>query len=79
VWTSSTSTSGSTPARPHAQFRKALDPLKLAPVEYVKKHSAKRLSFLHGLKTWSVFGKGWGKRVADVEAFGIRLAVGSRR
>lgn len=60
-----------------AQFRNALDPLGLSPVEYVKRHSAKRLSFLHSLRTWSVFGKGWGRRVADVEAFGVALALGS--
>lgn len=60
-----------------AQFRKALDPLRLTPVDYVKKHSAKRLSFLRSLRTWSVFGKGWGSRVADVEAFGVRMALGA--
>ena len=57
------------------QFRKVLDPQKLSPVAYVKAHSAKRLSFLHGLKTWSVFGGGWGRRVADVEATGVRMAL----
>jgi lysozyme family protein len=61
-----------------AQFRKALDPLSLTPVDYVKKHSAKRLSFLQGLRTWGVFGKGWGRRVADVEAFGVRMALGAQ-
>jgi lysozyme family protein len=60
-----------------AQFRKALDPLNLSPVAYVKKHSAKRLSFLMSLRTWSLFGKGWGRRVADVEAFGVRMALGA--
>lgn len=58
-----------------AQFRKALDPQKLSPVAYVKAHSAKRLSFLHGLRTWGVFGKGWGRRVADVEATGVKMAL----
>jgi lysozyme family protein len=57
------------------QFRKCLDPLKLSPVAYVKKHSAKRMSFLQGLRTWAVFGKGWGRRVADVEATGVRMAL----
>jgi lysozyme family protein len=57
------------------QFRKRLDPQKLSPVAYVKAHSAMRLSFLHGLKTWGVFGNGWGRRVADVEAFGVRMAL----
>lgn len=58
-----------------ARFRKVLDPQELSPVAYVKAHSAKRMSFLQGLRTWSVFGGGWGKRVADVEAFGVRLAL----
>ena len=57
------------------QFRKVLDPQKLSPVAYVKAHSAKRMSFLQGLRTWSVFGKGWGRRVADVEAFGVKMAL----
>jgi lysozyme family protein len=26
-----------------------------------------RLDFLQKLPTWDTFGKGWGKRVADVE------------
>lgn len=60
-----------------AQFRKRLDPLKLSPVEYVKKQCGMRSSFLQGLKTWSVFGKGWGRRVADVEATGVRMALGA--
>jgi lysozyme family protein len=29
------------------------------------------------LRTWSVFGKGWGRRVADVEATGVRMATGA--
>ena len=61
-----------------ASFRKALDPQKLSPVAYVTAHSAKRMSFLQGLRTWGVFGKGWGRRVADVEAFGVRLALGGQ-
>lgn len=28
----------------------------------------KRLAFLQGLKTWSTFGKGWGRRVEDVRS-----------
>lgn len=34
----------------------------------------KRLSFLQGLRTWGVFGKGWGSRVANVEALGVTMA-----
>jgi lysozyme family protein len=33
-----------------------------------------RLRFLKGLKTWGVFGKGWGLRVAEVKAFSLALA-----
>jgi lysozyme family protein len=56
-------------------LRKVLDPKKLSAVEYVKQACAARLSFLHALRTWSVFGKGWGRRVADVEATGVKMAL----
>jgi len=36
-----------------------------------------RLRFLQSLKTWSVFGKGWGARVAEVKAFALQLAAGA--
>lgn len=58
-------------------LRKRLDPQKLSPVAYVKAACAARSSFLHSLRTWSVFGKGWGRRVADVEATGVRMATGA--
>jgi lysozyme family protein len=35
-----------------------------------------RLRFLQSLKTWPVFGKGWGRRVAEVKAFSLQLAAG---
>lgn len=56
-------------------LHKKLDPFKLRPVDYVKQACAARSSFLHSLRTWSVFGKGWGRRVADVEATGVRMAL----
>ncbi len=34
-----------------------------------------RLRFLQSLKTWGVFGKGWGARVAEVKAFSLALAA----
>ena len=37
-----------------------------------------RLRFLHGLKTWPVFGTGWNRRVAEVRAFSISLASGKK-
>ena len=33
-----------------------------------------RLRFLKSLKTWPVFGKGWGRRVAEVRAAGLTMA-----
>jgi lysozyme family protein len=33
-----------------------------------------RLAFLQSLKTWPVFGNGWGARVADVKAASLRMA-----
>lgn len=41
----------------------------------VKVFCAKRLSFLHALRTWSAFGKGWGRRVAELQALGVRMAL----
>lgn len=32
-----------------------------------------RLSFVQGLKTWRVFGKGWSRRIADIEARGVAM------
>ena len=34
-----------------------------------------RLSFMQGLKIWKTFGKGWGRRVADIEARGVMMAL----
>jgi lysozyme family protein len=59
------------------RLRAVLDPKKLSPVDYVKQACAARSSFLHSLRTWSVFGRGWGSRVADVEATGVRMALGA--
>jgi len=39
----------------------------------VQKLCARRLSFVRGLKTWSTFGKGWSKRIANVEAKGVAM------
>jgi lysozyme family protein len=36
-----------------------------------------RLRFLMSLKTWSVFGKGWGRRVREVKAAALALAAGA--
>lgn len=37
-----------------------------SPAEIVDAYQAKRLSFLQALPTWGTFGKGWGRRVAEV-------------
>lgn len=34
-----------------------------------------RLAFLKSLKTWPVFGNGWGRRVADVRSYSLQLAT----
>lgn len=34
-----------------------------------------RLRFLKGLRTWSVFGRGWSRRVAEVEAVALAFAA----
>ena len=36
--------------------------------------SDERLRFLKSLNTWSVFGKGWGRRVAEVRATALAMA-----
>ena len=36
-----------------------------------------RLRFLKSLRTWGVFGKGWGARVAEVKAYSLQLAAGA--
>ena len=36
-----------------------------------------RLAFLRGLKTWPVFGAGWGRRVAEVRALALKMASAS--
>lgn len=35
--------------------------------DIVEKYQQTRLEFLQSLPTWGVFGKGWGRRVAEVE------------
>jgi lysozyme family protein len=36
-----------------------------------------RLRFLQSLRTWCVFGKGWGARVVEVKAYALQLATGA--
>ena len=41
----------------------------------VKRICQKRLSFVQGLRIFSVFGKGWTRRIADVQAKGVAWAL----
>lgn len=43
--------------------------------ETVKKICAKRLGFMQSLAIWKTFGKGWSRRVADIEAKGVAWAM----
>lgn len=46
----------------------------LKPVDCINKINDERLNFLHGLKTWPTFGKGWSSRVSRVRADSLKLA-----
>jgi lysozyme family protein len=50
---------------------------KLLPSKIINDMNDERLRFLQSLKTWPVFGKGWGRRVAEVKAFSLQLAAGA--
>jgi lysozyme family protein len=43
--------------------------------ETVRKICRARLSFMQSLKIWKTFGKGWGRRVADIEVRGVAMAM----
>lgn len=43
----------------------------VAPV--IKAACALRMGFLRGLKIWSTFGRGWSRRVADIEARALAM------
>jgi lysozyme family protein len=60
------------PARANSALRAVKS---VSAVSVVKELCAKRMSFLHGLKTFSSFGKGWSNRVADIEAKGVAMAL----
>ncbi len=48
--------------------------LAVDPSSVVRDVCARRAAFLRGLRTWSRYGKGWGIRVANVEAQATSLA-----
>ncbi len=44
------------------------------PVAVVQRACAARMGFLRKLGTWSTFGRGWARRVADTEAEAVAMA-----
>ena len=45
-------------------------------VTTIKKANGRRLGFLKGLRHWSTFGRGWSRRVLEVEAGSIGMVSG---
>lgn len=46
-------------------------------VWFVNAMCDERLRFLHALRTWPRFGKGWSARVSDLRAYCLRVATGA--
>ncbi len=46
---------------------------QLSSAELIRSICRARSSFLQGLKTWKVFGKGWARRVADIEVQALKM------
>ena len=46
---------------------------KIDPAQLVTAICTERLAFLKALKTWSVFGRGWGRRVAGVQSAALAM------
>lgn len=44
------------------------------PVDIIKKICDNRIAFLQGLSNWTIFGRGWGARVARVANLATRMA-----
>lgn len=49
---------------------------KRDPKQLIAAMNDERLRFLKSLKTWPTFGKGWGRRVAEVRALSLSMAAG---
>jgi uncharacterized protein (TIGR02594 family) len=47
----------------------------LPPSETIHRISDERIAFLHGLNTWSRFGRGWTTRVNDVKALALKMVT----
>jgi lysozyme family protein len=43
------------------------------PEEIIKDYSERRIAFLMALPTWGTFGKGWGRRVDEVEKTALKM------
>lgn len=48
------------------------------PVEAIQGACAARMGFLRGLKIWATYKNGWSRRVAAIEAAGVRMAIEAR-
>lgn len=44
-------------------------------IQTIQRLCAKRLSFVQGLWTWKTFGKGWSRRIADIEARAVKMSA----
>jgi lysozyme family protein len=42
--------------------------------QLIEDYAKRRLSFLMDLQTWDTFGKGWSRRVAEVQSTGLDMA-----
>lgn len=60
------------PARSKGWLRSGM---RQTAADTVKAICAARRSFLRGLRTWATFGRGWTRRVADIEAKGVSWAL----
>ena len=47
---------------------------KLDPAHVISELCSMRIAFMKGLPIWSIFGKGWTKRVADVASEATKMA-----
>jgi lysozyme family protein len=45
------------------------------PITLVSEICDERLRFLQSLRTWSIFGRGWGRRVAEVKVAALAIAA----
>lgn len=44
-------------------------------VGFIQRLCAKRMSFVRGLTTFKTFGKGWSRRIADIEARAVKMTL----